>query len=178
MFDAAYWHYATAEDYTNGIEYITLNYPVIVLQTFSKIYGLAGVRVGFGAAREDIIQSILKVKEPFNVNSLAQAAAVAAVMDDEHVNKSKKLNSQGRNQLYKAFSNMNLRYIESMSNFILVKIGPEAESFYNQLLLRGIIVRYGAIWGLPEYIRISLGTLEENRVLIKAMNSILNEVAW
>lgn len=172
VFDAAYWHYATAEDYTNGIEYITSNYPVIVLQTFSKVYGLAGIRVGFGAAREDIIQSILKVKEPFNVNSLAQAAATAAIMDDAHVNKSKKLNSEGRNQLYKAFSNMKLRYIESMSNFILVKIGPDAESFNNQLLQRGIIVRYGDIWGLPEYIRVSIGTAEENKVLIDEMKSI------
>lgn len=173
VLDAAYWHYATAEDYTNGMEYIALNYPVIVLQTFSKIYGLAGIRVGFGAARKDIIQSIVKVKEPFNVNALAQAAAVAALKDEEHITHSKKLNSEGREQLYQGFSEMNLHYAESMSNFILVKIGPDAETFNNQLLRRGIIVRYGDIWGLPEYIRVSIGTAEENKVLIKEMNSIL-----
>lgn len=174
VFDAAYWHYATAEDYTNGMEYIALDYPVIVLQTFSKIYGLAGIRVGFGAARKDIIQSILKVKEPFNVNALAQAAAVAALTDDEHITHSKKLNFEGREQLYQGFSEMNLDYVESMSNFILVKIGPNAGSFNNELLQRGIIVRYGDIWGLPEYIRVSIGTAEENKILLKEMNSIIN----
>lgn len=175
VFDAAYWHYASAEDYTNSMEYIALQYPIIVLQTFSKIYGLAGIRVGFGAAREDIIQSILKVKEPFNVNALAQDAAVAAMTDNEHITNSKKMNSQGREQLYQGFSEMNLHYVESMSNFILVKIGPEARTFNDQLLRRGIIVRYGDIWELPEYIRVSVGTVGENRVLIKVMNSLLKE---
>jgi histidinol-phosphate aminotransferase len=174
VFDAAYWHYATAEDYTNGMKYIALNYPIIVLQTFSKIYGLAGIRVGFGAARKDIIQSILKVKEPFNVNALAQVAALAAFTDDMHMIRSKMLNTKGRKQLYQGFSEMNLHYIESMSNFVLVKIGPNAEAFNHQLLQRGIIVRYGDIWGLPEYIRVSVGTAEENDMLIKEMKSIFN----
>lgn len=172
VFDAAYWHYATAEDFTNGMEYIALNYPIIVLQTFSKVYGLAGIRVGFGAARNDIIQSIVKVKEPFNVNALAQAAAIAALTDDEHITHSKKLNSEDKEQLYQGFSEMNLHFVESMGNFILVKIDPDANSFNSQLLQRGVIVRYGDVWELPEYIRVSVGTEEENEVLIKEMNLI------
>ncbi|OAH57372.1 histidinol-phosphate aminotransferase [Domibacillus aminovorans] len=175
VFDGAYSHYAAADDYTDGIEYIASGYPVIVLQTFSKIYGLAGVRVGFGVARADIIQRILKVKEPFNVNALAQAAATAAINDDEHVRNSQIVNEKGRIQLYEALEKMNVGYSKSMSNFVLVQIGPAAKEFYEKLLAKGIIVRYGAIWGLPEYIRVSVGTLEENAEFIKEMAAILNE---
>jgi histidinol-phosphate aminotransferase len=174
IFDGAYSHFASADDYTDGIEYISSGYPVVVLQTFSKIYGLAGVRVGYGAAHEDIIQRILKVKEPFNVNALAQAAATAAIYDEAHVDLSKKVNEQGRSQLYKAFSEMNVRYVESMSNFVLIKIDGDAKSFYEKLLAKGIIVRYGAIWGLPDHIRVSIGTYEENAAFIQAMSTILN----
>jgi histidinol-phosphate aminotransferase len=106
VFDSAYSHFATNEDYTNGLEYVRLGYPMIVLQTFSKIYGLAGVRVGFGAATESIIKSILQVKEPFNVNSIAQAAAAAAIIDEAHVEHTKQVNTSGRKQLYKALLNL------------------------------------------------------------------------
>lgn len=172
-FDSAYSHFATKEDYTNGLEFVRSGYPVIVLQTFSKIYGLAGVRVGFGAAPEAIIDSIVRVKEPFNVNSLAQAAAIAAITDDAHVEKTKRVNTEGREQLYEAFSKLGLPYTESMSNFILVKIGEEAKKIYEQLLAHGVIVRYGDTWGMPEYVRISVGTEKENTFLIEALRSIL-----
>lgn len=176
VFDSAYSHFATKEDYTNGLEYVRAGFPLIVLQTFSKIYGLAGLRIGFGAAPGNIIQSILRVKEPFNVNSLAQAAAAAAIKDEEHIEKSKQVNTAGREQLYKAFQELGLHYTESMSNFILVKFGPVAKEVYHQLLMKGIIVRYGNTWGLPEYIRISIGTPEENNILIEAISSILLKI--
>jgi histidinol-phosphate aminotransferase len=173
VFDSAYCHFATNEDYTNGLEYVRSGYPIIVLQTFSKIYGLAGLRVGFGAAPENIIESIVRVKEPFNVNSLAQAAATAAIMDDEHVEKSKQVNTAGREQLYKAFRELGLLYTESMSNFILVNFGHEAKEIYQRLLTQGVIVRYGDTWGIPQHLRISVGTAEENTILIEAIKSIL-----
>ncbi|WP_242985930.1 histidinol-phosphate transaminase [Oceanobacillus zhaokaii] len=173
VFDGAYSHYATADDYTNGIEYVRAGKPILVLQTFSKIYGLAGIRVGFGIAPQSIIQSILKVKEPFNVNSLAQAAATAAIMDAEHVEKSREGNSAGREQLYQAFQNLNLDYIKTESNFILVKFGPNAEKIYHDLLAKGVILRYGKTWGLPEYVRVSIGTEEENLYFIESLTSIL-----
>ncbi|MEH7013964.1 histidinol-phosphate transaminase [Neobacillus niacini] len=173
VFDSAYSHFATNEDYTNGLEYVRSGYPIVVLQTFSKIYGLAGLRVGFGAAPENIIQSIVRVKEPFNVNSLAQAAAAAAIMDVEHVEKSKQVNTAGREQLYKAFRELGLLYTESMSNFILVNFGPDAMEIYQQLLTQGVIVRYGDTWGMPQHLRISVGTVEENTILIEAISSIL-----
>lgn len=173
VFDGAYSHYAEADDYTNGLEFIALGCPIIVLQTFSKIYGLAGIRVGFGVAPETIIQSIFKVKEPFNVNMLAQAGATAAIADERHIQKSREVNKHGREQLYQAFSNLGLHYTESMSNFVLVKIGTNAKDVYEKLLAKGVIVRYGGTWGLPEYVRISVGTPEENAILIGLISSIL-----
>jgi histidinol-phosphate aminotransferase len=155
------------------LEFVRSDDPIIVLQTFSKIYGLAGLRVGFGVAPKSIIQSILHVKEPFNVNSLAQAAAVAALRDHEHVKRSRQLNTEGRVQLYKVLSVLGLEYTESMGNFILVKFGVHANDVYQQLLTHGVIVRYGDIWGLPEHIRISIGTQEEFTILIEAISSIL-----
>jgi histidinol-phosphate aminotransferase len=173
VLDAAYSHYASAEDYTDGLEFVRAGYPVLVLQTFSKIYGLAGVRVGFGAAPKDIIQSILQVKEPFNVNALAQAASIAAVGDDEHVRRSQELVVGERQKLYEAFRQLGLEYTESMSNFVLVKLGSDAFACYEKLMAKGVIVRYGRIWGLPEHVRITVGTPEENDRLITVLREVL-----
>lgn len=173
VLDSAYSHFATKEEYTDGLNYVRSGYPIIVLQTFSKIYGLAGIRLGFGAAPESIIKSILQVKEPFNVNSIAQAAAAAAITDEEHVEQSKRVNTEGREQLYKALTEFGIRYTESMSNFVLVEFGQKAKEIYEELLSHGVIVRYGDTWGMPEYIRISIGTYDENEILIEAIRSIL-----
>lgn len=173
VFDGAYSHYATAEDYTDGIEYVKAGENLLVLQTFSKVYGLAGIRVGFGVAPAEVIQTILKVKEPFNVNSLAQAAAKAAITDDEHVHQSIEQNEAGAKMLYQAFTDLGLNYVETMSNFILLRLGPNAEELYNELLKKGVIVRYGKIWGLPEYVRVTIGTEEENTFFIEKLKEIM-----
>lgn len=173
VIDGAYSHFADAPEYTTGIEFVNAEYPVLVLQTFSKIYGIAGIRVGFGIAPEAVIQSILKVKEPFNVNALAQAAAVAAISDDEHVRASQEANKAGREQLYAAFEDLGLKYIESMANFVLVHVGPEGEEIYKALMAKGVIVRYGKTWGLPEYIRVTVGTPEENAFFIDVLAGLL-----
>jgi histidinol-phosphate aminotransferase len=173
VFDSAYSHFATNEDYTDGLEFVRSGYPMIVLQTFSKIYGLAGLRVGFGAAPGSIIKSILRVKEPFNVNSIAQAAAAAAITDKVHVEHSKLVNTEGREHLYNALTEIGLPYVDSMSNFVLVEFGSRAKQVYEELLKQGVIVRYGEIWGMPEHIRISIGTHEENIILIEAIRSIV-----
>jgi histidinol-phosphate aminotransferase len=177
VFDSAYSHFATNEDYTDGLEFVRSGYPIIVLQTFSKIYGLAGLRVGFGAAPASIINCILRVKEPFNVNSIAQAAAAAAITDQVHVEHSKQVNTEGREQLYKALTEFGLQYVGSMSNFILVEFGSRAKQVYEELLKQGVIVRYGDTWGMPQHIRISIGTYEENLVLIEVLRLILFKLA-
>jgi histidinol-phosphate aminotransferase len=173
ILDGAYSHYAEAEDYTDGLEFVKAGKNVLVMQTFSKVYGLAGLRVGYGIAPAHITQTILKVKEPFNVNSLGQAAAAAAIHDDEHVFMSKKKNKEGAQMLYDAFEELNLNYTETQSNFILVQLGPDAEQLYEQLLQKGVILRYGNTWGLPEYVRVTIGTKEENEFFIKQLKSVL-----
>ncbi|WP_223254482.1 histidinol-phosphate transaminase [Bacillus sp. HNG] len=173
VFDSAYSHYATNEDYTDGIEYVKDGFPIIILQTFSKIYGLAGLRIGFGVAPEAVIQDIQRVKEPFNVNTLAQTAAIAAINDEVHLKKSKHTNTIGRNMLYEGLTHLGVTYTESMSNFVLVDFGPDAKQIYEKLLAKGIIVRYGDTWGMSKYIRFSVGTYEENIQLLLALKLIL-----
>jgi len=173
VYDAAYSHYANAEDYTTGFEFVREGYPILVLQTFSKIYGLAGIRVGFGAAPDKLIQSILKVKEPFNVNSLAQAAATAAIGDDAHVKASKDLNAAGARKLYQAFRDLGMDYVETEANFILARLGDNGTKINDELLLNGVILRHGGTWGLPEYARVSIGTEEENDFFIEQLTAII-----
>ncbi|MDF2671334.1 MAG: histidinol-phosphate transaminase [Paenibacillus sp.] len=173
VLDAAYSHYATEADYTNGLEFVRAGYPVLVLQTFSKIYGLAGIRVGYGAADSSILQSILQVKEPFNVNAVAQTAAIAALGDDEHVRNSRELVLQERQRLYYELDNIGVVYVESMSNFILVELGDDARSLYEQMMRQGVIVRHGAGWGLPRHVRITVGTAEENDRLLAVLKDVV-----
>ncbi|MFC5528259.1 histidinol-phosphate transaminase [Cohnella yongneupensis] len=175
MFDGAYSQYATASDYTDGIEFVKEGYSLIVLQTFSKIYGLAGIRVGFGLASSEIISHILKVKEPFNVNALAQAAALAALTDKEHIEMSKSINHNGLFQMYLHLNELGLSYIPSMSNFLMIKLGANAKYVYEALMSRGVIVRYGGSWNLPDHIRVSVGTHEENAIFIDQLRTILQE---
>ncbi|WP_028552227.1 histidinol-phosphate transaminase [Paenibacillus sp. UNC451MF] len=174
MYDSAYSHYVSAEDYSDGLEFVRKGYPIIVLQTFSKIYGLAGIRVGFGAASSQLISSILQVKEPFNVNALAQEAAKAAIMDTEHITASQRVNTLGREQLYEAFRKLGVSFTESMTNFILVKLGPDAKELYVRLMEKGVIVRYGGTWGMPQHIRVTVGTREENEFFIEQLTSLLD----
>ena len=174
VFDGAYSQFADEEDYTDGLEFVAEGQPVIALQTFSKIYGIAGVRIGYGISSEEIIKSILKVKEPFNVNTLAQIAASAAITDTEHVTASFNANRKGRDFLYLNFEKLGLPYTETTANFILVQIGANGEEVYQQLMAKGIIVRYGKTWGLPEHIRVTIGTDEENEFFIDTLTEILN----
>jgi histidinol-phosphate aminotransferase len=113
------------------------------------------------------------VKEPFNVNALAQAASIAAVGDDEHVRRSQELVVGERQKFYEAFRRLGLEYTESMSNFVLVKLGSDAFACYEKLMAKGVIVRYGRIWGLPEHVRITVGTPEENDRLITVLHEVL-----
>lgn len=172
VLDAAYSHYADESDYTDGVYGVEKGYPIIVVQTFSKVFGLAGIRVGFGLARADIIANLEKVREPFNVNALAQAAAVAALQDSEHLERSRVCVREGRYQLYDMFEGLGLSYTRSTSNFVLVEIGELAKVVYNNLLQLGIIVREGDLWGLPNHLRITVGTHEDNGALGRALQGI------
>jgi histidinol-phosphate aminotransferase len=145
---------------------------LILLRTFSKIYGLAGLRLGYGIAHPAFIAALEKIRQPFNVNSLAQAAALAALDDDAHVKQTRRNNFQGRKFLEKALTAMNVEYVPSAANFILAKVGAGKEVF-EQLQRRGIITRPMVGYQLPEFIRITVGTPAENRRCVKALREIL-----
>jgi histidinol-phosphate aminotransferase len=145
---------------------------VAVLRTFSKIQGLASLRIGYGVARPELIQVLQKTRQPFNVNGLAQAAALAGLEDDEHRRETKRITDEGRAYLESEFAAMNLRFVPSVANFVLVNVGDGAKIF-RALLERHIIVRALKGYHLPEWVRISVGTMEQNRRCIAALREVL-----
>lgn len=149
---------------------------LLVSRTFSKAYGLAGLRVGFGIAQPPITDMLNRIRQPFNVNSLAQAAAIAALNDSAFLQQSAKLNAEGYRQLTQAFDEMGLEYVQSFGNFVLVKVGDDdgAGARVNLgLLKKGIIVRPVGGYGLPQWLRISIGLPEENATFIAALKEVL-----
>lgn len=178
VLDAAYSHYAAGEQgYTDGLPFLRAGAPVLVLQTFSKIYGLAGLRVGFGAGPAEIIARLMQVKEPFNVNALAQAAAAAAIADSQHVAAALAVNEQGKRQLYRGLEALGIPYTPSAGNFVLVELGERAKAWYEALLERGIIVRYAGSWGLPGHIRVSIGLEGELSMLLAELARLAEQQA-
>lgn len=158
-FDSARW----VEQYPN----------LIVTRTFSKAYGLAGLRVGFALAQPRLTDLLNRVRQPFNVNSLAQAAAIAVLHDHEFLQQSYELNRLGKQELEQAFAGLGLTYIPGYGNFVLVHVG-DAARINTELLKRGIIVRPVIGDGLPEWLRVSIGLPEENRAFIRALTDILS----
>ncbi|MFH1189106.1 MAG: histidinol-phosphate transaminase [Candidatus Omnitrophota bacterium] len=172
--DEAYFEFARSafRDYPDGIHY--LNRPgVIVARSFSKAYGLAGLRIGYGVSSPEIIGYMERVREPFNVNLLAQAGAAAAIGDKAFLRKT--LSHVGREKgfLYAALSRMGLRYVESATNFMLVDVGKDCKEVFNALLKKGVIVRDMKAWGMDNYIRVTIGTRAENEKFVKALKGVL-----
>jgi histidinol-phosphate aminotransferase len=152
-------------------------YPnLIVSRSFSKAYGLAGLRVGFGIAQPALTELLNRLRQPFNVNSLAQAAAIAALNDAAYLKKSAEVNAQGYQQLTSAFDSMNIEYLPSSGNFVLFRAGQDdgAGARVNLALLKkGIIVRPVGNYGLPQWLRVSIGLPEENAAFLTALKAIL-----
>lgn len=173
VLDEAYAEYVTDAAYPESLAYLK-DYPnVIILRTFSKIYGLGGLRVGYGIAGKEMIALLNRVREPFNVNKLAQAAAEAALDDTEHFQASLAVNNQGKKYLSVEFERMGLYYVPSETNFIFVRIETKAEEFFRQMLKRGVIIRSGHVFGYPDFIRVTIGTEEQNKRFIREMKAIL-----
>jgi histidinol-phosphate aminotransferase len=147
---------------------------LILMRTFSKIYGLAGLRLGYGIAHPDFIAALEKIRQPFNINSMAQAAGLAALDDAAHVRKTRQNNSRGRRFLQDAFARMGLEFVPSAANFVLTKVG-NGQQVFDQLQREGVITRPMGGYGLPEWIRISVGTPAENRRCIKALAKVLRD---
>ncbi|MBJ7380468.1 MAG: histidinol-phosphate transaminase [Polynucleobacter sp.] len=176
VLDEAYNEYLLPEQRYNSMEWVRRFPNLMVSRSFSKAYGLAGLRIGYGIAQTHLTNLLNRIRQPFNVNSLAQAAAIAALGDPAFLKKGFDLNRAGYTQLTQAFEKMGLDYLPSSGNFVLVKVGSDLEAgarFNLALLKRGIIVRPVANYGLPEWLRISIGLTEENAALITAMEHIL-----
>jgi histidinol-phosphate aminotransferase len=145
---------------------------LLVSRTFSKAYGLAGLRVGYGIAQPELTDLLNRVRQPFNVNTAAQAAAIAALDDAEFLARSDEVNRQGMAELTAAFGRLGLEYVPSYGNFVLVKVGPAAK-VYQELLKRGVIVRPVANYALPEWLRVTVGLPEENAKFLRALPEAL-----
>ncbi len=171
--DEAYFEYVRAKDYPDGIRLIAGHPNVVVTRTFSKMYGLAALRVGYGVAQPAVIDILNRVREPFNVNALAQSAAVAALQDRAYYTRIADDIEVQRRFLYRALTGMGVEYVESFTNFILVRPGTDGTKAAQALLKKGVIVRDMSAWGLKGYIRVSLGTSAENKRFIKTLGAIL-----
>ncbi|NLG83337.1 MAG: aminotransferase class I/II-fold pyridoxal phosphate-dependent enzyme, partial [Firmicutes bacterium] len=169
VYDAAYREYVDAPDYPDPLEYLRMGAPILALRTFSKIYGLAGLRVGYGIGPRGLISLLYRVKEPFNVNLLAQKAALAALGDEEHLQRSQKMNAAGREQLYRGFAALGLDWLPSQANFVLVDLGREARPVYEALLRQGVIVRPADVFGLPHCLRVTVGTATQNERFLRSL---------
>jgi histidinol-phosphate aminotransferase len=170
VFDEAYFEYLDHPPDT--LRFVRAGRNVITLRTFSKIQGLANLRIGYGIARPELIQVLHKTRQPFNVSGLAQAAALAGLQDETHLSETKRITDEGRDYLQKEFAAMKLQFVPSVANFVLVNVGDGAKIF-RALLERRIIVRALKGYNLAPWIRISVGTMEQNRRCIAALKEIL-----
>lgn len=172
VLDEAYGEYLDPEQRAPSLEWLAEFPNLIVTRTFSKAYGLAGLRVGFALARPEVAELLNRLRQPFNVNSLALAAAEAALEDESFLAASKRLNDAGLAQLTEGFRRLGLDFIPSAGNFVCVRVG-EADRVYRELLRRGVIVRPVANYGLPEHLRVSVGTEAQNARFLAALGEIL-----
>ncbi len=170
VFDEAYYEFLDHPPDT--LKYVRAGRNVIVLRTFSKIQGLASLRIGYGLAGKELIDVLQKTRQPFNANGVAQAGALAGLLDSEHQRETKRVTDEGRAYLQAEFAAMGRRFVPSSANFVLVHVG-DGRRVFDQLLRRGLIVRPMGGYKLPEWLRISVGTMEQNRKFITALREIL-----
>ena len=174
VLDEAYGDFAEEAFYPNGLDYIKERRQVIVLRTFSKVYGLAGLRIGFALGREDFVDCLYQVRDPFPVHRLAQVAAVAALNDEDHAVRSIQLVYEGKRFLYKELDRMGFSYVPSQANFILIDFEKDSEKVFQDFLREGIIIRPGKVWGYPSFARVTIGRMEDNRRFIRALKKIFS----
>ncbi|MCQ4271909.1 histidinol-phosphate transaminase [Pseudomonas kuykendallii] len=173
VLDEAYIEYAEGDELPDGLDYLAQYPNLLVSRTFSKAYGLAALRVGYGLSSTEIADVLNRVRQPFNVNSLALSAACAALDDADYLQRSRALNDAGMKQLEQGFRALDLQWIASKANFIAVDLGRDAAPVYQALLREGVIVRPVGAYGMPNHLRISIGLAEENARCLDALGRIL-----
>ena len=171
--DEAYFDYVQEPDYPNSMEWLSDFPNLLVTRTFSKAYGLAGFRIGYGVAHKEIADLLNRVRQPFNINNLALACAEAALSDREHIRKTISNNQTGMKYLMESFKKMGLDYIPSTGNFICVDLKRPGREIYNKLLYEGVIVRPVDNYGMPNHLRVTIGREEENKRFIEALEKVI-----
>ncbi len=173
VLDEAYYEYVDDPGYTRSIEWVKAGRNVIALRTFSKAYGLAGLRIGYGIGPKHLIELLERVRLPFNVNSVAQAGALASLADPEQVRRTRELNRRAKEYIYAELDKMGLPYTPTQANFVWIDVQRDCKEVFNQLLRRGVIVRTGDIFGAPTHIRVTTGTDEQNERFISALREVM-----
>jgi histidinol-phosphate aminotransferase len=174
VLDEAYDTFIDVKDYPRGIDYIKKN-NLIVLQTFSKAYGLSGLRLGAAICGRKFSAFMEKTRQPFNVNLLAQVGALAALNDKQFLRKTRELTLEGKNYLYRAFSDMGLFFVPTVANFILLDVAGDCLMVFKELLKLGVIVRDMKQYGLNSFVRVTIGTRQENAKFISALKTVLSK---
>jgi len=174
VLDEAYGEYVTDPSFPNSLDYLGSGKKIVILRTFSKIYGLAGLRIGYGIAEAQLVSCLNKIKGPFNTNFLAQIAALSALDDDEHVQKSLVTNQEGLAYLHRELDTLGVEYLPTQANFFLMRIGENALSVYESLMQEGVIVRHMTGYGLQHYLRVSVGLASENKKFIHALKKVMS----
>jgi len=172
--DEAYFEFVRDQNkYVSGIEYLDENRPLVTLRTFSKAYGLAGLRIGYGIMPAAIVDLLNRVRQPFNANSLAQVGAGAALDDEDFLNKTLALTHEGLDFLYNALDRLGIKYFPTQTNFFLIDVEKDANEVFESMLKHGVIIRSMASYGYPRYIRINVGLKEENARFIEVLEKVL-----
>jgi len=173
VMDEAYDVFVDADDFPKGLKYIK-NKNLIVLKTFSKAYGLAGLRIGYAVARPELISFMERARQPFNTNLLAQAAAIAALDDKKFLKRTRKTVLEGKKYLYDKLSESGIAYVPSVANFILIDTGRDGGEVFRQMLKFGVIVRDMKQYGLKNFIRVTIGTKKENERFVKVLRKVIS----
>jgi histidinol-phosphate aminotransferase len=172
VFDEAYYEFL--DDAPDVLKYVRAGRNVVVLRTFSKIQGLANLRIGYGLAAPEIVEVLQRARQPFNANGIAQAGALAGMRDKTHMEATRRVTDEGRNFLQAEFLDMDLEFVPSYANFVLVRVG-DGKKVFEALLRRGIIVRGMGSYGLPEWIRVSVGTMPQNQTFVAELREMDRE---
>lgn len=173
VLDEAYYEYIDDPDYPCSFKYLSEGKNIIILRTFSKIYGLAGTRLGYGFANNKIIPDLMKLRISFSVNRISQVAGIAALDDYEHIEKARAINEAGKEFLYDAYKKLGLFYIPTYGNFLFVDFGKDSQIVFEALQKHGIITRPIKGYGFPNALRITIGTEKQNKQLIQTLKKIL-----
>ena len=176
VLDEAYFEFVSHVEAINSIDWLKISPNLLITRTFSKAYGLAGLRMGYGLSSPQLADILNRVRQPFNNNTLALVAAEAALIDDEHLQETISVNALGMQQLTDGFKNLGLEWIPSAGNFVLVDLKQAGQPVYEALLHKGVIVRPVSSYELPNHLRISIGTATENRIFLQALDDTLANV--